>query len=155
MYKLVLKMQKETKYIIMFITYLIIFSVIYFLLDYLSGGYKPMIEDYGYYLVVINITLNIVMSAISSLMFNLSTAQVKLTRRGEATGYMSFISVILGFFTYGCTSCVISLLSVIGISFAVFALPLHNLPYKLIGLALLIITLIVQAILIEKARCKI
>lgn len=155
MYRLVLSMQKERKYIITFFIYLAVFSFIYFLLDYLSGGYKQMIEDYGTYLVVINIALNILMSAISSFMFNLSTAQMKLTRRGEAAGYMSFLSVIFGIFTYGCTSCVVTFLSVLGISFTVAALPLLNLPYKLIGLGVLIIALIIQAIAIDKAKCKI
>ncbi len=155
MYKLILQMQKEKKYIISFLIYSSVFMFIYFMLDYLSGGYKPMIEDYGAYLVVINIILNILMSTISAMMFNLSTAQVKLTRRGEASGYMSFISVILGFFTYGCTSCMVTFLGVIGLSFTVFVLPLHNLPYKILGLGLLIIGFIVQAILIQKAKCKI
>lgn len=155
MFRLVLSMQKERKYIITFFIYLAVFSFIYFLLDYLSGGYKQMIEDYGTYLVVINIALNILMSAISSFMFNLSTAQMKLTRRGEAAGYMSFLSVIFGIFTYGCTSCVVTFLSVLGISFTVAALPLLNLPYKLIGLGVLIIALIIQAIAIDKAKCKI
>lgn len=155
MFKLVLNMQKEKRYIIMFGVYLAIFSFIYFMLDYLSGGYKPMIEDYGTYLVVLNIIINLLMSATSALMFNLSTAQMKLTKRGEATGYLSFLSVILGFFTYGCTSCMLTFIGIFTTSFAVMALPLHNFPYKLIGLGILIVVFIIQAILIEKAKCKI
>ena len=108
MFKLVLSMQKQKKYIFSLIGYLLVFSIIYFMLDYLSGGYLPMIQDYGIYLVVINVLLNIAMSFISALMFNFSTAQVSLTKRGEATGYLSFLSVLLGFFTYGCTSCMIT-----------------------------------------------
>lgn len=155
MYKTALQMQKQKKYIISIIAYTIIFSIIYFMLDYLSGGYKPLIKDYGLYLVIVNVVLNIVMSALSSLMFNLSTAQVVLTKKGESTGYLSFISVILGFFTYGCTSCMITFLGVIGISFGVYMLPLHNLPYKILGLALLTASLFLQKYLINNAKCKI
>lgn len=155
MYNKALQMQKQKKYIISFFVYTAIFSAIYFTLDYLSGGYKPLIKDYGFYLVIINVVLNIFMSFISALMFNLSTAQVSLTKKGEAAGYLSFISVILGFFTYGCTSCMITFLGVIGISFGVYMLPLHNLPYKLLGLLILIASIFLQRYLINNAKCKI
>ncbi len=155
MFRLTLRMQKQKKYIISLFIYMSFFLFIYFMLDYLSGGYKPMINDYGYYLVVINVVLNILMSAISALMFNLSTAQMALTKRGENTGYLSFLGVILGFFTYGCTSCIITFLGVLGISFGVYLLPLHNLPYKLLGLFIIIGALIVQGFLIKNAKCKI
>lgn len=155
MYKVILSMQKQKKYIISFVFYTVLFSSIYFVLDYLSDGYGPMIEDYGVYLVVINVILNIVMSAISALMFNLSTAQVSLTKKGETTGYLSFVSVIFGFFTFGCTSCMITFLGALGISFGVYALPLHNLPYKLLALGLLIGFLILQRYLINNSKCKI
>ena len=55
MFKLVLSMQKQKKYIFSLIGYLLVFSIIYFMLDYLSGGYLPMIQDYGIYLVVIKV----------------------------------------------------------------------------------------------------
>lgn len=155
MYRLTLKMQKEKKYIIMFIVYMAFFSTVYFMLDYLSGGYKPMIEDHGYYLVIINIILNLLMASSSALMFNLSTAQHSLTKKGERTGYLSFLSVVLGFFTYGCTSCIVTFLGVIGISFSVYLLPLKNLPYKLLGLVILIISIFVQRYLINNTKCKI
>lgn len=155
MFRATLKMQKQKKYLISFVAYIVFFAFIYFMLDYLSGGYKPLIEDYGVYLVIINVGLNLIMSAISALMFNLSTAQMALTRKGESTGYLSFLSVILGFFTYGCTSCIITFLGVIGISFGVYMLPLHNLPYKLLGLVILIGSLFLQRYLINNAKCKI
>lgn len=155
MFRAVLKMQKQKKYIISFISYLTIFSVIYFMLDYLSGGYGPLIKDYGIYLVIINIVLNLLMASISALMFNFSTAQVSLTRRGESTGYLSFLGVVLGFFTYGCTSCMITFLGVLGISFGVYMLPLHNLPYKLLGFVILLVSLLLQRYLINNAKCKI
>jgi len=156
MLQLAFQKQKEKKFIFSFIGFSLVFMFIYFMLDYLSGGYQPMIDDYGVYLVVINVVLNIVMSLISALMFNLSTAYQDLTKKkSDATSYMPFISVILGFFTYGCTSCMISFLAVVGISFGVLMLPLHNLPYKLIGLLLLLIVFFIQTLIIKKGKCKI
>ena len=74
MLTLVLQRQKTKKYLISFFVYFVLFSVIYYLLDYLNGGYFKMIEDYGVYLVIINISLNILMSALSAYMYNLSKA---------------------------------------------------------------------------------
>ncbi len=155
MVKAIINMQKQTKYIISFFGYSVLFLFIYFMLDYLSGGYRPMINDYGIYLVVINIVVNIFMALISGLMLNFSTALVALTKKKEVLSYTSFISVILGFFTYGCTSCMITFLGAIGISFGVYALPLHNLGYKLLGLAILILAFVIQLIVIKRTKCKI
>ncbi|MCK9427576.1 MAG: hypothetical protein RBS76_05165 [Acholeplasmatales bacterium] len=155
MIKLVFMKQKEKKYLISLIGFTLLFSFIYFMLDYLSGGYRPIKAEFGTYLVVLNIITNIIMSFISALMFNLSTALQSLTRSGESTGLMSFISVIFGFFTFGCTSCMIAFLSAIGISFSVMLLPLYNYPYKLIGLGLLAIVFVIQLFIIKNAKCKI
>ncbi len=155
MIRLVLMKQKEKKYLISLAIFFSIFLFIYFMLDYLSGGYAPMIEDFGIYLVVLNIIVNILMSAISALMFNFSTALQSLSKRGESTGLMSFISVIFGFFTFGCTSCMIAFLAAVGINFAVIPLAMHNFPYKLIGLSLLGIVFVIQLYIIKKSTCKI
>ena len=114
-----------------------------------------MIEDYGVYLVLINVALNIFMSLISAVMFALSSPNKKQNKSIEATGYMPFLSVILGFFTFGCTSCMIGFLAALGITFGVFMLPLYNLPYKLLGLLLLMITFYIQRLIIKKMTCKI
>lgn len=155
MIKLVLLKQKEKKYLISLGVFFLIFLFIYFMLDYLSGGYKPMLEDFGTYLVVLNVLVNVVMSVISAVMFNFSTALQSLSKRGENTGMMPFLSVIFGFFTFGCTSCMIAFLAVLGINFAVIPLAMHNFPYKLIGLGLLVIVFIIQLYIIKNSKCKI
>ncbi|MGE4378614.1 MAG: hypothetical protein AB7E16_01740, partial [Candidatus Izemoplasmatales bacterium] len=53
--------------------------------------------------------------------------------------FVSIFAGLFGLLTYGCTPCVIAFFSTIGISFAVAALPLAGLPYKLIALVLLIV----------------
>lgn len=155
MIRLVLIKQKEKKYIISLGGFFLVFLFIYFMLDYLSGGYAPMVEDFGVYLVVLNISVNVIMSFISALMFNFSTALQSLSKKGESTGLMSFVSVILGFFTFGCTSCMIAFLAAVGINFAVIPLAMHNFPYKLIGLGLLVIVFIIQLYIIKNSKCKI
>ncbi len=155
MVKLVLMKHKEKKYLISLGVFFLVFLFIYFMLDYLSGGYQPMIEDFGRYLVVLNVIINVLMSAISALMFTFSTALQSLSKRGENTGMMSFVGVIFGFFTFGCTSCMIAFLAAVGINFAVIPLAMHNFPYKLIGLSLLLIVFVIQLYIIKNSKCKI
>jgi hypothetical protein len=109
---MILSMQKEKKYIIQGSIFFVLFLGLYTVLDYLNIGYQQMVIDFGWFLVIGNIILNIVMAFISAFMWNIST--------------------------YGCTPCVIAFFSTIGITFAVAALPLAGLPYKLIALLLLI-----------------
>lgn len=155
MLTLVLQRQKTKKYLISFFVYFVLFSVIYYLLDYLNGGYLKMVEDYGVYLVIINISLNILMSALSAFMYNLSKALVDLNSKEGKGTFMTSFSVLFGILTYGCTSCVIAFLSVIGITFAVAVLPLAGLPYKLISLGLLIVGFVWLIKEIKTSKCKI
>lgn len=139
MFQTILLMQKEKKYIIQGMIVLVLFLGIYTLLDYLNIGYKAMIDEYGLLLVVGNILLNIIMAFITAFMWNISTAMVKLTGKEGKGTFVSSFAVLFGMLTYGCTPCVIAFFSTIGITFAVAALPLAGLPYKLIALVLLIV----------------
>lgn len=139
MFTTILSMQKEKKYIIQGSIVFIIFIGLYTLLDYLNIGYDGMLEEYGIFLVIGNILLNIVMAFISAFMWNVSTALVKLTGREGKGSFMSGAAVIFGMLTYGCTPCVIAFFSTIGITFAVAVLPLAGLPYKLLALVLLVL----------------
>ena len=58
MFKTILSMQKERKYIVQGIIVFILFLTLYFLLDSLNLAYDEMVLEYGIYLVVINILLN-------------------------------------------------------------------------------------------------
>lgn len=139
MFQTILLMQKEKKYIIQGMIVLVLFLGIYTLLDYLNIGYKAMLDEYGLLLVVGNILLNIIMAFITAFMWNISTAMVKLTGKEGKGTFVSSFAVLFGMLTYGCTPCVIAFFSTIGITFAVAALPLAGLPYKLIALVLLIV----------------
>ena len=112
-----------------------VFIIMYTLLDSFNISYKEMSQTYGFYLVVLNIATNIVMALISAHMLVLSTNQFKELKSAN----MSFLSIVFGIFTYGCTTCVITFLASIGISFSVMVLPLAGFPYKMISLAIIII----------------
>jgi len=154
MLSLVLQKQKSPKFILSFLIYTVFFIIIYFLLDTLNGGYFDMERDYGLYLVYINIALNIVMSVMSAVMFNLSSALVDLTKKEGKGTFMTMFSVLFGVLTYGCTSCVIAFFAVVGITFSVAVLPLAGLPYKLISMALLILGFFWLLREIKRSQCK-
>jgi uncharacterized membrane protein YccF (DUF307 family) len=81
---------------------------------------------------------------------NLSTAMVELKGKEGKSSNFGFLSVLFGFLTYGCTSCVIAFFASVGIAFSVIILPLAGLPYKLISLLLILIGLFWMSKEIEK-----
>ncbi|MBU1143889.1 MAG: hypothetical protein KKH92_09660 [Firmicutes bacterium] len=150
-----IQLQKTKKYIIQGALFFSFFIIIYSLLDSLNMSYSNMILEYGVYLVVINIILNIIMSFLSALLMNMSTAMVELKGKEGKGSTFGFFSVLFGVFTYGCTSCVIAFLASIGIAFSVIALPLAGLPYKLLSLVLIMIGLIWITKEIQHGKCKV
>ena len=141
MFKESLRLMKTKKLIIQGLLFFITFLVIYFVVDRLNMTYPVMIETYGLYLVIINVILNVMMSLLSAILMNFSTAMVELKgKEGKASNF-GFLSVVFGILTYGCTSCVIAFFASIGIAFSVIALPLAGLPYKFISLILILIGL--------------
>ena len=149
------QLQKTKKYIIQGVLFFSFFILIYTVIDSLNMSYSNMILEYGIYLVVINILLNILMSFLSALLMNLSTAMVILKGREGKGSTFGFFSIIFGIFTYGCTTCVIAFLASVGIAFSVIALPLAGLPYKLISFVLIIIGLIWITKEIQNSKCKV
>ncbi len=155
MFEVVLKMQKEKKYIIQGSIFLVLFLIIYFMVDYLNMSYIDMAAEFGVYLVVVNIFLNIVMALLSTLMMNFSTAMVEL-RSGSGNGSnLGFMSILFGILTYGCTSCVIAFFGAIGINLIVIALPLAGLPYKFISLFLIFVGMYFIYREIKLGTCKV
>ena len=155
MFSMILQAQKEKKYIIQGSILFGLFLVLYFVLDYLNLSYTEMISNYGAYLVVVNILLNIVMAFISAFMWNISTAMVRLNGKEGKSSLVPGLAYLFGMLTYGCTPCVIAFFSVIGLTFSVAVLPLAGLPYKLIALALLIIGFFWLKYEANHVRCKV
>lgn len=131
--------------------FFIIFLGMYTLLDSFNLSYKEMSEQFGLYLPVINIGINIFMAYMSGLMLSASSAQFKDLKGSN----MSFISIAFGIFTYGCTTCVITFLASLGITFSVAVLPFAGLPYKLVSVVLVIIGYFWTQREIKNTVCKI
>lgn len=151
----VLKMQKQKKYIIQGIIFFGFFMGLYFLLDELNGGYSSMKQEYGLFLVFINVLLNIIMSFISATMMNLSTALVKFTGKEGKGTFLSSFAVLFGMVTYGCTPCVVALFATVGITLSVAVLPFAGLPYKLLSLLLIVAGFFWLIHEIKNVKCKI
>jgi hypothetical protein len=150
----VLQKQKTLKFMGLNAFYFLFFLGMYTLIDSFNLSYREMALQYGSLLPIVNIALNIVMALLSMAMMGLTSAQFDFSGRESKGSNMTFISVIFGIFTYGCTPCVISFLAAIGISFSVAVLPFAGLPYKLLSLAFVIIGLIWVIWSIQKTVCK-
>lgn len=155
MFQTILLMQKEKRYLIQGSIVFLVFIGLYTLLDQLNIGYVEMNEQYGLFLVIGNIILNLIMAFVSAFMWNISTAMVKLTGKEGKGSFMSSLAVIFGMLTYGCTPCVIAFFSTIGITFAVAVLPLAGLPYKLLALVLLIVGFFWLKYEANHVKCKV
>lgn len=155
MFKTIFAMQRQKKFIIRGIVIFIMFIILYFMLDRLNMDYSKMIDDYGLYLVIINILLNIIMAALSAFMWNISSGLVELTGREGKGSFVSGFAYIFGLLTYGCTPCVIAMFSTIGLTFSIAVLPLAGLPYKFVALGLLIIGLFWLIYETNHVKCKI
>ncbi|AUD64702.1 hypothetical protein BK011_03050 [Tenericutes bacterium MZ-XQ] len=155
MFKLAISKLKEKKYIVQASLFFIAFMAIYQVVDSLNMSYSEMRETYGQALVITNITLNIVMSLLSTLLMHLSTVMVELKGKEGKGSTFGFLSVLFGILTYGCTTCVIAFFASVGIAFSVIALPLAGLPYKLISLVLIMIGLIWIRHELIHGKCKV
>lgn len=146
---------KTKKIVLQGLFFFTFFIIIYTMLDSFNMNYGVMREIYGNTLVVVNISLNIIMSALTALLLSLSTINAHL-KGGESKGSnLSYVSVLFGILTYGCTPCVIAFFGSLGIAFSVIALPLAGLPYKFVSLGLIIIGLIWTYREIQYGVCKV
>ena len=155
MIKIALTQLKTKKMILQGILFFGTFMVLYSMIDSLNLPYASMAVEYGYGLVILNILLNLVMAFGSALMLNLSTVMASLKGKESLGSNLSFVSVLFGILTYGCTPCVIAFFASVGIAFSVIALPYAGLPYKFISLFLIGIGLIWTLWEIENGKCKV
>src|SRR5690554_1878111 len=150
-----LKLIKTKKYLTSAFAFFVFFIAIYTLLDSFNLSYAQMQNQYGTYLVFLNVGLNIVMAGLTALLLTLSTANVALKGKDTKGSNLGFLSILFGVLTYGCTTCVITFFASIGIAFSVIALPLAGLPYKLISLLLILIGLWWTKREIDSGVCKV
>lgn len=155
MYEEAINLIKTKPYMLRALAFFVFFIVIYTLLDSFNMTYTQMQNNYGNYLVIINVGLNILMASLTALLLSLSTANVALKGKDTKGSNLGFASVLFGVLTYGCTTCVITFFASIGIAFSVIALPMAGLPYKLISLLLISIGLWWTKREISNGVCKI
>lgn len=148
-------MQTERKLILQGILFFIAFFGLFTLLDHLNSSYAIMVEEFGVGILLVHIVLNIIMSALSAFMFNLSTALFRLTSKEGKGSFLTGFAIIFGMLTYGCTPCVVAFLSVIGITLVVTVLPLAGLLYKVIALGILLLGFGILLLEIKSIKCKI
>ncbi len=148
-------LQFTKKYMIQGAIFFILFMVIYTIVDGLNMSYPEMLEEFGLFLVILNIFTNILMSFLSAALMNLSTSMVELKGREGKGSTFGALSVLFGILTYGCTSCVIAFFASIGIAFSVIALPFAGYPYKIISLLLILIGIYWVIKEIQHGKCKI
>ena len=155
MFQIALQRITHKKTVLQTLLFFTIFMIIYTMIDSNNLSYSLMADQYSSTLVIINISLNILMAALSSLLLSFSTIMAQLKGKESMSSNLSFVSVLFGVLTYGCTPCVIAFFSSIGIAFTVIALPFAGLPYKFISLALIVIGLIWTYNEIEHGKCKV
>ncbi len=155
MFEEVLALVKTRKYLIRGLAFFVFFLVIYTMLDGFNMSYQQMRYEYGSFLVMTNIGLNLLMAGLTALLLSLSTANVELKGKDTKGSNLGFLSILFGVLTYGCTTCVITFFASIGIAFSVIALPLAGLPYKLLSLLLILVGLWWTKREISHGLCKV
>ena len=113
------------------------FLLVNLVIDNLNISYSEMQSQYSLGLVMTNIILNILMAGISAYLMMISSLQFSIIGKENKSQNFSFVSIIFGILTYGCTPCVVAFFASFGVAFSVYALPLANLPYKIISLGIL------------------
>jgi len=146
---------KTKKMMIQGLVFLMGFTLLYWMIDNLNLSYTQMGQKYGLPLVILNIVLNLVMAFGSALMLNLSTIMAQLKGKESLGSNLSFVSILFGVLTLGCTPCVIAFFASVGIAFSVVALPYAGLPYKFISLVLILIGISWTLWEIQNGKCKI
>lgn len=146
---------RNRKMILQAVIFGLVFLFIYGMIDDLNMPYANMIQEYGLLLVILNISLNVLMASGSALMLSLSTIMAQLKGKESVGSNLSFISVLFGILTYGCTPCVIAFFASIGIAFSVVALPYAGLPYKFISLGLILMGILWTLWEIKNGKCKV
>lgn len=137
--ELILMMNKTKKYLIMNIVFFFVFGGIYYVLDInANGSYAEFMELFGLGTVVMHIVMNLLLAIASSIVFTWSYISMQVHKRDSKWTNIPVLGVFIGFLTFGCTPCVVALLSIFGITFVPMVLPNANILWKLLVLLLIV-----------------
>lgn len=159
MIKIAFKKQIEKKLIIQNILLFIVFMFIYSMLDYL--GYRDAKQNKivtATWLYYANVFMNLVLTTLSVLTIGLSTANMYMNKKEvKVSGVLPFFALVVGFFTFGCTTCVVTFFINLGIGFLATASNLvgYGFWFKFLSLGLLLLGFLWTLYVIKKGVCKI
>ena len=136
---LILMMHKTRKYILMNIVFFVVFFGIYYILDInANGSYAGFSNDFGTTTVVVHLLMNLLLAVGSSVIFTWSYISMQVHKRDSRWSNVPVLGVFIGFLTFGCTPCVVALLSIFGVTFVPMVLPNANLLWKVLVLLLIV-----------------
>ena len=154
----IIKQQATTKNnIIMMSLLFVLFLALYIFLDFEGNtNYQIMITNFGLFITIIHILINVIIAILSSIMVGFSIINYRLTKiEPKGSNAVPFLTFIFGILTFGCTSCVVAFLSAVGIAFTPLVFPNGNLLWKLAALGFVILGFIFVMYSIKNTKCKI
>ncbi len=150
MFDQIITIIKTKPSILRMLLFFIIMMFIFILLDTTANSYEYYIEEFGTHILVLHILLDVLISLVISITIELAYLSNKICNYEPKSSDLWIISVILGFFTFGCTPCVVAFVSSIGITFTPIILPNGNLLWKFVSLLISIIGLSITIYALRK-----
>jgi hypothetical protein len=157
MLHLVIAEAKKRNYILLIIAGFVFFMGLYVFLDFEGNeNYSNLINEYGTFIFIIHLSINIVISILTSILVTFSIINFKLAKvEPKGSNAIPFVTFLFGLLTFGCTPCVVAFLAAIGIAFTPYVLPNGNLIWKFVALAFVIAGFIWIMYSIQNTKCKI
>ena len=137
--QLLLMQHKTRKGLLINAGFFAAFLLIYVLLD-INGneGYGNLLALEGMTTLVLHIIMTVLLAIASSIVITWSYLSVQLFKKDVVATNIPFLGVAIGFFTFGCTPCVVAFLSIFGITFVPLLLPMANLLFKVLVFLLIV-----------------
>lgn len=143
--------------VFMMIGLFVLFLSLYIFLDFEGNtNYAVMTSNYGIFVTIVHIFINILIAVLSSIMVGFSIINYRLTKiEPKGSNAIPFFTFLFGLLTFGCTSCVVAFLSAIGIAFTPLVLPNGNLLWKAAALGFVVLGFVFVLYSIQNSKCKI
>ena len=142
--------------LLLLISLFILFLGLYTFLDFEGNqNYTIMVNNFGGFIVILHILINIIIATLSAIMVTFSVINYNLTKvEPKGSNAIPFLTFIFGLLTFGCTGCVVAFFSAVGIAFTPIILPAGNLLWKLAALGLVILGFLWIMYSIKNTTCK-
>lgn len=147
---------RKTKYVLLLIGLFFLFLGLYVFLDFEGNtNYIIMTDNFGIFIVLIHVFINLLIASLSAVMVTFSIINFNLTKiEPKGSNAIPFLTFIFGLLTFGCTGCVVAFLSAVGIAFSPMILPQGNLIWKVLALIFVVLGFIWIMHSIEHTTCK-